>query len=177
MLDTLLYIPGSSRTGNNKRRWLIIISNPQDDTNLWFVFFNAKGDNFKNRPDGRFFLRVNISLSFNIKADYVTIRAEFFATLTDSLPVALAFRRIVSTTNNYVDNLSIEIESDCPHPTGVFLDSLETAAAHLSWSSTGAPFYRVITSHDGLDDTLFPPQFLAAGFGRGERGGDEGLAA
>ena len=29
---------------------------------------------------------------------------------------------------------------------------------------------------NGLDDTLAPPQFLAAGFGRGGRGGDEGLA-
>ena len=106
-----------------------------------------------NTTDPSTFLPCQINTYPSIRPNWQ--RAEFFATLTDSLPVALAFRRIVSTTNNYVDNLSIEIESDCPHPTGVFLDSLETAAAHLSWSSTGAPFYRVITSHDGLDDTLF----------------------
>ncbi len=49
-------------------------------------------------------------------------------------------------------------------------------AATIAITFQAYALHRFVALSNGLDDTNLPLQFLLAGFGRGERGGDEGLA-
>ena len=49
-------------------------------------------------------------------------------------------------------------------------------AATIAITFQPSALHRFVALSNGLDDMLLPHQFLSVGFGRGERGGDEGLA-
>lgn len=63
--------------------------------------------------------------------------AEFFFTPEDDSPMALAFRRASNSGSYYIDNLLVELATDCRRPATVTVDEITDATATVHWTPQG----------------------------------------